>query len=77
MAAKEMWQWIHCNYGEELCLNSSDDDYVAPPSFIEEPIKDECITPSRLIQVSLFLGFIHVKIHVDRVIWFSNAYLLC
>nr|XP_022324315.1 GRAM domain-containing protein 1B-like isoform X4 [Crassostrea virginica] len=51
MAAKEMWQWIHCNYGEELCLNSSDDDYVAPPSFIEEPIKDECITPSRLIQV--------------------------
>lgn len=51
MTAKEMWQWIHCNYGEELCLDSSDDDYVAPPSFIDEPIRDDCITPSRLNQM--------------------------
>lgn len=53
MTAKEMWQWIHCNYGEELCLDSSDDDYVAPPSFIDEPIRDDCITPSRLNQVNI------------------------
>lgn len=52
MTAKEMWQWIHCNYGEELCLDSSDDDYVAPPSFIDEPIRDDYITPSRLNQVN-------------------------
>lgn len=52
MTAKEMWQWIHCNYGEELCLDSSDDDYVAPPSFIDEPIRDDYITPSRLSQVN-------------------------
>lgn len=52
MTAKEMWQWIHCNYGEELCLDSSDEDYVAPPSFIDEPIRDDYITPSRLNQVN-------------------------
>lgn len=52
MTAKEMWQWIHCNYGEELCLDTSDDDYVAPPSFIDEPIRDDYITPSRLNQVN-------------------------
>ncbi|XP_061165219.1 protein Aster-B-like [Saccostrea echinata] len=50
MAAKEMWQWIHYNYGEELCLDSSDDDYVAPPSLIEEPIREESVTPNRLNQ---------------------------
>ncbi|XP_076457671.1 protein Aster-B-like [Babylonia areolata] len=31
MAPRELWQWIHYNYGEELGLTSSDDDYLPPP----------------------------------------------
>lgn len=68
MTAKEMWQWIHCNYGEELCLDSSDDDYVAPPSFIDEPIRDDCITPSRLNQVNIMCLRNGIIERIDRKI---------
>ena len=30
MSAQELWQWVHYSYGEELGLNSSDEDYVQP-----------------------------------------------
>ena len=30
MNAQELWQWVHFNYGEELGLTSSDDDYSQP-----------------------------------------------
>lgn len=68
MTAKEMWQWIHCNYGEELCLDSSDDDYVAPPSFIDEPIRDDYITPSRLNQVNFMCSRNGIIERFDRKI---------
>ncbi|KAI0212344.1 Protein Aster-B [Lamellibrachia satsuma] len=35
MSPQELWQWVHYNYGEELGLTSSDDDYL-PPSQDEE-----------------------------------------
>ena len=35
MTPQELWQWVHYNYGEELGLTSSDDDYL-PPSQDEE-----------------------------------------
>ncbi|XP_033757958.1 protein Aster-B-like isoform X2 [Pecten maximus] len=40
MSPKELWQWVHYSYGEELGLTSSDDDYVAPPSGVEEAVED-------------------------------------
>ncbi|XP_060079829.1 protein Aster-B-like [Ylistrum balloti] len=40
MSPKELWQWVHYSYGEELGLTSSDDDYVAPPSGIEETVEE-------------------------------------
>lgn len=39
MSPKELWQWVHYSYGEELGLTSSDDDYVAPPTGIEETVE--------------------------------------
>ena len=30
MTPQELWQWVHYNYGEELGLTSSDDDYLPP-----------------------------------------------
>ncbi|XP_021349375.1 GRAM domain-containing protein 1B-like isoform X3 [Mizuhopecten yessoensis] len=40
MSPKELWQWVHYSYGEELGLTSSDDDYVAPPAGIEEAVEE-------------------------------------
>lgn len=40
MSPKELWQWVHYSYGEELGLTSSDDDYVAPPSGVEEAVEE-------------------------------------
>ena len=43
MPSRELWQWIHYNYGEELGLTSSDDDYMPPPHFehLQEKLKPE------------------------------------
>nr|KAG5706742.1 hypothetical protein BaRGS_007245 [Batillaria attramentaria] len=45
MPPKELWQWIHYNYGDELGLTSSDDDYVAPPGMedLREKLKDDSL----------------------------------
>lgn len=39
MPPRELWQWIHYNYGEELGLTSSDDDYLPPPCLEESQDK--------------------------------------
>ncbi|XP_070202232.1 protein Aster-B-like [Littorina saxatilis] len=43
MPPRELWQWIHYNYGEELGLGSSDDDYVPPPRMedLQEKLKPD------------------------------------
>lgn len=43
MSAKELWTWIHYNYGDDLGLTSEDEDYVPPQSFEElsEKLKEE------------------------------------
>lgn len=43
MPPKELWQWIHYNYGDELGLTSSDDDYVPPPGMedLREKLKED------------------------------------
>ncbi|CAL1537178.1 unnamed protein product [Lymnaea stagnalis] len=35
MSAKELWTWIHYNYGDDLGLTTEDEDYVPPQSFEE------------------------------------------
>ncbi|XP_059148793.1 protein Aster-B-like isoform X2 [Physella acuta] len=43
MSAKELWTWIHYNYGDDLGLTTEDEDYVPPQSFEElsEKLKEE------------------------------------
>ncbi|XP_013075665.2 protein Aster-B-like isoform X1 [Biomphalaria glabrata] len=43
MSAKELWTWIHYNYGDDLGLTTDDEDYVPPQSFEEltEKLKEE------------------------------------
>ncbi|XP_005113135.2 protein Aster-B [Aplysia californica] len=49
MPPKELWTWIHYNYGDDLALTSSDDDYVAPQAFDELPDKyREYIPPVKI-----------------------------
>ncbi|XP_025101004.1 GRAM domain-containing protein 1B-like isoform X1 [Pomacea canaliculata] len=54
MPSKELWQWIHYNYGDELGLTSSDDDYVPPPGTEElrEKLKDNSINQKDLTDSS-------------------------
>ncbi|XP_071095705.1 protein Aster-B-like [Haliotis cracherodii] len=49
MSPKELWQWIHYSYGEELGLTSSDDDYVPPPGMddLRERLSKEEIMPPK------------------------------
>ncbi|GFS26913.1 GRAM domain-containing protein 1B-like [Elysia marginata] len=43
MSAKEVWTWVHYNYGDDLGLTSEDDDYVAPHGFddLTEKLREE------------------------------------
>ncbi|KAK7497103.1 hypothetical protein BaRGS_00011633 [Batillaria attramentaria] len=54
MPPKELWQWIHYNYGDELGLTSSDDDYVAPPGMedLREKLKDDSLLQKDLTDSS-------------------------
>lgn len=66
MLSKEVWQWIHYNYGDELGLTSSDDDYISPPCLDELPekLKEEIIN----IKVNMHACPVHV--HVNFKIYF-------
>ncbi|GFO41055.1 gram domain-containing protein 1b [Plakobranchus ocellatus] len=43
MSAKEVWTWVHYNYGDDLGLTSEDDDYIAPNGLedLTDKLKDE------------------------------------
>jgi len=62
MTDQEMWQWIHYSYGEDLGLQSDDDDYIALSSEdkvqfqkqlqMEEKLAEQCSDSSLLLDTS-------------------------
>ena len=39
MSPQELWQWVHYSYGQELGLNSSDEEGYVGPGEDEAPPK--------------------------------------
>ena len=59
MNTKELWQWIHYSYGEELGVTSSDEDYIPPPCIeeLQEQLSKESLPEEEVrdyLSVSLF-----------------------
>lgn len=50
MSTKELWTWIHYNYGDDLGLTPSDDDYEPPQGLedITENLKDDAPMSSKV-----------------------------
>lgn len=43
MTAKELWTWVHYNYGDDLGLTTEDEDYVPPQCLddLSDKLKEE------------------------------------
>ena len=78
MPSRELWQWIHYNYGEELGLTSSDDDYMPPPHFehLQEKLKPEDDSLNQKVGMVCACGA--VRFYVSQkvgVVW--SCHVLC
>ena len=66
MSAKEVWTWVHYNYGDDLGLTSEDDDYVAPQGFedLTEKLREEipAIKVRENMQIAIVTGMFYYTV---------------